>query len=69
MDVADALINHARYNEVKVNKYLPADHKWIVPIREPESWFKSAVTYFKNIAKRKVKCCSYLLCHILAEFI
>lgn len=48
VSVADVLINHAQYNATSYRKYLQPDIKWIVPVREPVSWMKSAVKYFQS---------------------
>ena len=54
VNVADVLANHAQYNATAFKTYLQPDIKWIVPVREPVSWLKSAVKYFKLIAKKNV---------------
>ena len=51
---ADAVINHSQYNSTAFRTLLHADIKWIVPIREPVSWIKSAINYFKYVSKENV---------------
>ena len=48
VSIADVLINYAQYNATSYRKYLQPDIKWIVPVREPVSWMKSAVKYFQS---------------------
>ncbi|XP_067950204.1 galactosylceramide sulfotransferase-like [Watersipora subatra] len=44
---ADVLINHALYKKNMVDKYVRAGYKFVVMVREPVSWFKSATKYYR----------------------
>ena len=65
VSVADVLINHAQYNATSYWKYLQPDIKWIVPVREPVSWMKSAVKYFQS---RKLVPTNYICKHFDLEW-
>ncbi|XP_067951422.1 galactose-3-O-sulfotransferase 2-like [Watersipora subatra] len=43
---ADALVNHALYNKSVLQKFMKPGYKHIALVREPISWFKSAVRFF-----------------------
>ncbi|XP_067951121.1 galactose-3-O-sulfotransferase 2-like [Watersipora subatra] len=43
---ADALVNHALYNKSFLQKFMKPGYKHIALVREPISWFKSAVRFF-----------------------
>ncbi|XP_067951347.1 galactose-3-O-sulfotransferase 2-like [Watersipora subatra] len=45
---ADVLIDHAKYNEKMFSKHIAKDAKYIVPVREPESWISSAASYYST---------------------
>jgi len=47
---ADVLIDHAIYNSSLLKQYMQPDVKYITAIRDPVSWFKSAVVYFSTTA-------------------
>ena len=57
---ADALINHAKYNQTIFRDYLKPQFKYVVPTREPVSLFISAVKYFAtyNVIKTGTVSCS-----------
>ena len=52
---ADALFNHAMYNQTIFRQHLKPQFKYIVPTREPVSLFFSAVKFFgrNNVFKAK----------------
>ena len=50
---ADALFNHAMYNQTIFRQHLKPQFKYIVPTREPVSLFISAVKFFS--ANRVIK--------------
>ncbi|XP_067950568.1 galactose-3-O-sulfotransferase 2-like [Watersipora subatra] len=52
---ADALINHAVYNKSFIQTYMKPDYKHIALVREPISWFKSAVRFFTLIEPNDIK--------------
>ena len=54
VEKADVLVNHAVYNITMVEKYIKPGYKLIVPVREPVSWFKSAVNYRFNVSVPEV---------------
>ena len=64
VDIADTLICHARYNQSIFNKHLPADVKWVVPVRDAVSWMKSAVTYWGHRINYTVSCIFKTKCYI-----
>jgi len=45
---ADVLIDHAIYNASFMNQYMKPDVKYITAVRDPLSWFKSAVQFFSS---------------------
>lgn len=51
---ADVLINHALYKTNMIDKYVRPGYKYIVMVREPVSWFKSATKYYSFKAGHNV---------------
>lgn len=58
--LADVVINHGIFNESIYQQYFPSDTRYIVPLRHPVAWFKSAANYYGKlipVLKKSVRKC------------
>ncbi|XP_067951122.1 galactose-3-O-sulfotransferase 3-like [Watersipora subatra] len=52
---ADALVNHALYNKSFLQKLMKPGYKHIALVREPISWFKSAVRFYTSSSPSEIR--------------
>ncbi|XP_067948788.1 galactose-3-O-sulfotransferase 3-like [Watersipora subatra] len=52
---ADALVNHALYNKSFLQRFMKPGYKHIALVREPISWFKSAVRFFTSAGPGEIR--------------
>ncbi|XP_067943612.1 galactose-3-O-sulfotransferase 3-like isoform X2 [Watersipora subatra] len=52
---ADTLVNHALYNKSFLQKFMKPGYKHIALVREPISWFKSAVRFFTKFDRGEIR--------------
>ncbi|XP_067951120.1 galactose-3-O-sulfotransferase 3-like isoform X2 [Watersipora subatra] len=52
---ADALVNHAIYNKSFLQKFMKPGYEHIALVREPISWFKSAVRCFTKFGNDEIR--------------
>ena len=59
---ADILLDHARVNWTLVGQYIHPDAVFVTSVREPISWFRSAVAFWPEVIDASVSVSTH--CHI-----